>query len=402
MSELTSNTFSRGMNQDIHPKFQPEGTYRMALNAIIESSDGDLSTITNELGNELWATLPANKKIIGHKLLNDNTVVLCLYSDTSNHEIGIFDSSKKEYVTVLSGDFNFSNLHYVNIIYRLKNGCERILYLTDNYNEYRVINIDRPEYYTDGITTAVLSFDKFAYSREYLHPNINVSILNSGGALALGVYRFAYRLLDQDKNPTDWFFISNPISISGDSELLKDDLLTVNKYDGGVNVASEIGYKPLVNKSVQLNISNVDSRFQFIQLAAIQHTSSSGALTKIDVLTPSAIVPNNNAPTTLTYVYTGYDSQTDNQASLDEIFSERQKLYQIVAHEIKDGKLFVANSTNKMKDYTGFQRHASKIRTEWVEQPEEIYSPLSKEADYYFGNGSFTYDEVEALGIVYI
>jgi len=53
VSELTSNTFSRGMNQDIHPKFQPEGTYRMALNAIIESSDGDLSTITNELGNEL-------------------------------------------------------------------------------------------------------------------------------------------------------------------------------------------------------------------------------------------------------------------------------------------------------------------------------------------------------------
>jgi len=328
--------------------------------------------------------------------------VLCLYSDTSNHEIGIFDSSKKEYVTVLSGNFNFSNLHYVNIIYRLKNGCERILYLTDNYNEYRVINIDRPEYYTDGITTAVLSFDKFAYSREYLHPNINVSILNSGGALALGVYRFAYRLLDQDKNPTDWFFISNPMSISGDSELLKDDLLTVNKYDGGVNVASEIGYKPLVNKSVQLNISNVDSRFQFIQLAAIQHTASSGALTKIDVLTPSAIIPNNNAPTTLTYVYTGYDSQTDNQASLDEILSERQKLYQIVAHEIKDGKLFVANSTNKMKDYTGFQRHASKIRTEWVEQPEEIYSPLSKDADYYFGNGSFTYDEVQALGIVYI
>ena len=236
--------------------------------------------------------------------------------------------------------------------------------MTDDYNYYRIINIDRPEYYTNGITTTITTCERLKYSRDYIHPNLSATIINSGGALPLGVYRFAYRLLDESKNATDWFHITNPISIVDESELLKDVITTVNKYDGGTNVANEIGYVPVANKSINLAFSNVDSRYQFIQLAAIQYTASSGAITKIDILSPSTIVPNSNNPTTLSYVYTGYDSQIENEAALDEILFERKRIYKILTHEIKDGKLFVANITDSVKDYTGFQRHASATRTE--------------------------------------
>lgn len=78
----------------------------------------------------------------------------------------------------------------------------------------------------------------------------------------------------------------------------------------------------------------------------------------------SPIPANNNLPTTATFIYTGYDSQIENQTSLDEIFAERKKLHKVATHEIKDNKLFVANITDSVKDYTGFQRHASTIRTQ--------------------------------------
>lgn len=200
---MTSNSFIKGMNQDVHPKFQPEGSYRTALNAILESSSGELPTISNELGNELWASIPDTKKIIGHRLLNDGTTVLCLFDPSGVHEMGIFDPNKKTYTTVLSGCFNFNENHYVNIVYRLKNGCERILYLTDNYNYYRTINLDRPEYYTNGVTTTITSCELINYSRSYLHPNLSATVIDSGGRIQHGVYRFAYRLLDPQNNATD-------------------------------------------------------------------------------------------------------------------------------------------------------------------------------------------------------
>ncbi len=50
---ITSNLLMKGMNQDIHPKFQAEGTYRTALNAVLETELGEAPTISNELGNEV-------------------------------------------------------------------------------------------------------------------------------------------------------------------------------------------------------------------------------------------------------------------------------------------------------------------------------------------------------------
>jgi len=53
---LSTNTFTKGMNQDIHPKHQPEGSYRYALNAALETTEGGYSTISNELGNNYCAS----------------------------------------------------------------------------------------------------------------------------------------------------------------------------------------------------------------------------------------------------------------------------------------------------------------------------------------------------------
>lgn len=95
---IASKGLIKGMHQDNNPRYQPDNTYHSALNAVVETTDGDLMSISNEMGNlQELTTYPLNddgipKKIIGHRLLDDGTTVLFLFdpkSERPDHEIGI-------------------------------------------------------------------------------------------------------------------------------------------------------------------------------------------------------------------------------------------------------------------------------------------------------------------------
>ena len=63
----TVNSVAKGLNQDMSPQAQPEGTYRYALNAAAESKEGNLGFLTNEAGNYECVKLAQNTWIqIGH------------------------------------------------------------------------------------------------------------------------------------------------------------------------------------------------------------------------------------------------------------------------------------------------------------------------------------------------
>ena len=44
-------SLGKGINTDVSPETQPEGTYRWALNAVAESEEGNIGFLTNEEGN---------------------------------------------------------------------------------------------------------------------------------------------------------------------------------------------------------------------------------------------------------------------------------------------------------------------------------------------------------------
>jgi hypothetical protein len=130
-------------------------------------------------------------------------------------------------------------------------------------------------------------------------------------------------------------------------------------------------------------------------------------------LAPFVIPPASTALTQMSATYTGYPSQVENVSSIEEIFAPNLKLDQVAAHEQKDNRLFVANLSSVKRDYRGFQRHASKILTKFVESalpPEYIPSEadpdsaakFSKEWQYYSEQASFLRDEIYAFAIVYI
>lgn len=408
-----SNLGVKGMNTDVLEKFQPEGTYRFALNAVIETEEGDIQGLSNERGARLCANPFPNKKVIGHVLTDTDDIVLFLFDPASTrpeHEIGIYNPNSCKYTTIGKGEcLNFKLENQINAIFRLKNGCTRYVYFTDGVNPYRVVNIsDTKDWVNNGnITTC----EKIRYTRSYTIPKMEGSkasgyasgVSPNGGSLEYGTYSFAIRLIDYDDNPTDWLNFSRyyPIGYSNTTNLDEDK--TYNEYVGASNVESEIGYKNRSTKSISLTLTSLDTRFSKYQIAVVKRLSTSGALSEVDLLQPKEIKnPSNLALVSDIFTYTGNDADIFSSTTIDELFSENVKLDKVVAHTTSDNRLFVGGIKNEVKDYSGFQRHASSIKTEWVKRSLSIPTKTSMNSEGYQDLSGLQSDEVYSFGIVYI
>ena len=169
-------------------------------------------------------------------------------------------------------------------MYRLKNGCERVVYFTDNYNPYRVINLDRPEYYTAPPDPQLISCDKLKYSRDFRYPEVQVATSDYGGNLKVGTYSFAIRYLDQDFNPTNWLRFTNSVPVIDDLSSVADPL----QIDGAASNPDDVGY--VVDTSNSINVTvEADTAFSYVQLGVIKWQDVSGAISGVDILTPVEI-----------------------------------------------------------------------------------------------------------------
>lgn len=402
MNQSTSNQLSAGLNTDTHPKFQPNGTYRFALNATIETREGDYGTLSNEIGNVTCLELPYGTKIIGHATTENEEIVLFLFHKSSIsplHEIGIYNPLTCTYITIGRGNcLNFSDQHQINAFVRIRNGCERVVYFTDNYNPYRVANLTNTSDWVVPGSTEISDCSKIKFTRDYKHPLIALGPnSNAGGLLSVGTYNFSIRLIDLENNPTNWMAITRPVAIAEETYKLIENKSTNGSYDGGSNIIDDIGYVPKTNKSIELKLNNLDTRFRKYQVAVIKRLSTSGAITGVDILTSQNITSPN-----LNFIYTGIDSQIENQTSIDEILAETVSINKVKAHAQLDSRLYLGNIENTLVDYTGFQRHATKIKVEYVKTMDEDYKRKAKQPGYYFGDGSFLSDEIYALGVVYV
>lgn len=403
-----TNTFQIGMNTDLHPKYQKDGSYRFALNSVLETHQGELPYISTEGSNQLCAEgFPSTKSIIGHVLTDNEEVVLFLYDPSGEHEIGVYNPSRCLYTSVaIDNCLNFSDKYPVNALFRIRNGCERVIYFTDNYNEYRVVNLTDTSYWVDD-DKSILSCDRIAFYRDHNIPCISLftgegdlGVKDGGGSLKVGVYYFAIRYLDYEQNPTDWFLITRPVAVGDEPYNLTNNAQTLSFYDGGSNVEGSPFYVSPTNKSIKLLINNLDyPNFAFYQIAAIKRTGDAGEIEGVDILFPEGLTQSSG----VTFTYTGLSSQIFTQTSLDEILATRSRTDKVVAHAQNDNKLFLAGIENNQWNWSDFQRYASKVKVEWTK--DDTTSPVDtyvRQGGYYFLNSSFMEDEVYALGIMYV
>ena len=424
---LTS--LGKGLNTDVSPETQPEGTYRWALNAVAESEEGNIGFLTNEEGNYTCGSIDADWAIIGHVYIGDDeAIIFQAPKDGSvtapNYGQGRISRIKSDcsIVNVITaGCLNFKLTHQIQATYRIRKGCEIAIYFTDDYNKIGYINIDalddylaegqeqyiaqNPDTYMndayDGSGNAIWDCDKLRLFPDFDMPCIEFVRIDTAGNLISGVYQFAIQYLDQDLNESRWTTITQPIPIYSDpitnSDSIKGDHPSQVNPDGTVTEVQ-------TNKSIVLRFSNLDESYSFIRVAVIPSTQGIGAAAGAYIVDTISFSGNS-----IEYSFDSYDQNQVTQASLDQITIPRQTFERAKTITQIDNRLILGNVQDAQLDHIELTKAALNIQVTYVtrelnaDDPGGEYGGESAQSGrYYFDYRSYMRDEIYALGIVWV
>lgn len=269
ITTTNTNTFIKGLNKDSNTTFVQEGMWVHARNAVNNTVEGDLGTISNEASNILCVSVLENvsvsplaiKKIIGAiHLFADKWVIFSSVNDQVNtglslySEIGLFEEDECTYRVIAEQDtcLNFNMYHLITGASRLQEDCSWGVYFSDGNNPDRYINIGDPKdwptdsyngnnyYGPDNILWPAIEWeedcvinqddlecpdpnqgckectqqntldcDKIRLARVFKTPCLKLSVAEEGGQLANGTYFVVAAYSIKQQKVTDWFSPSN-------------------------------------------------------------------------------------------------------------------------------------------------------------------------------------------------
>lgn len=187
-----TNSFVKGLNKDADPLFVQEGMWTHARNAVNNTSEGDLGTLSNAESNILCTKVAESMIITPNPLTGEKNIhiigTLYLFSsywvifsvgydhsDTKpiTSEIGLFDEDKCIYRPIVQDAcLNFNKLNLITGATKLKDDCSWQVYWADGLNPDRYMNIGDPKlwptsdyiwlggasmnYYSNGVVTDFL------------------------------------------------------------------------------------------------------------------------------------------------------------------------------------------------------------------------------------------------------
>jgi hypothetical protein len=376
----------KGMSVDNLPIEQPEGTYRFAQNAIMSSSTG--MSISNEGGTDYMTRIDMHDVIIGKTYTVDNQIILFTVGQgfSSIGKIG----KNGNYVKLISSEELAFDVNYpIQAIYRLRRGCEHVVYFTDGKNPVRFYNITRPEKH---LTNGVFDISKTVLQQRWMVPDIPSMTIVNEGKLRPGSYNFGIQYLDQDLNATQVLYTTNTLNIYHDNyDSSYHNIQGSSMYD----VDNRAGKTATTNKAILLRMSNLDQSFAYYKIICIEATGFTGLVTAIYASPPINISKN-------TFLYTG-DVTGFTKLTEQEILSKDPFIETAKNIEQIEGHLILADVKDKEIDWSRFQRSASKIvssaKTHGFNAFNAVELGNSKSGIPLMGYQS---DEVYAFGIVYV
>lgn len=399
----------KGLHTDNHPSEQPKESYRFALNAVNESAEGNQTHLSNEPSNYACTNIPEGYYIIGDKYMEDNQSALFLLNPSLNkQEIGVLNKDNIYRTLINTSVLDFNIGKQIDCTYRTRGGGERILYWVDGYNRPRAVDINNLEnYYTQAYkvylagggnpnTYVLEKYDalKFELVKNYRDIPVfsNIEILNSG-SIDSGSYNISIRLIDSDFNSTEWITTSNTVNIYVDSitSQFKD-------IEGSRNIKTDYQFFEKANKSIKVTFSNLDSNYQYYQVAIIKSTNNEGKVNQI--LVSDRIPVNQNY-----FIYSGQDTQMT-ETTLVDVMLDRTIIEAPQHIEQIENRLLLANGRDTNYNWCELQRYASKIKTD-VAYKEVILNSVTDVANPKNGTSAFVFrgympGEVYSMGIVYL
>jgi hypothetical protein len=297
-----------GMNRDLHPSSLTDQHYTFALNANIESEDGNVGMRSNEHSNLKCIDFDGFK-VIGYKndLTSGNIYFFITNPETGVSKITYFkpesdtsilsDSDIESMVegseslcsgmkTLLEDNeqdscLNFSIYHPIKTIEIKTEKCGKCIYWTDDYNPPRYVIVDKaltPDdegdiwYHYHGYKICDKEYDRKKFMQEngcFLaceklrvfplldQPCVEPVQIEYGGSLRAGVYQFAVALCDEFGNEkTNYTSLTNPVHI------FDEQYIRIN--DGKWGERTNLG--------IRLKVSNLDRQVSHYKVAVIQNT----------------------------------------------------------------------------------------------------------------------------------
>jgi len=410
-----STPLVKGMFTQASPKQQPKGTWNFALNALFGSWDGDASSITNEVGNEICINYSEdNYTLIGAQILPDNKFVLFFTNDTDSI-IGIHDPMNCDFaVSVKTNCIGFKSHRQLTTRARIVGGCERIVYFTDGITSYKALNLDNLDSYlaldSNGnplftIDTANLgtnyltawNCDKFNHFLSFNPGCLKLEVVrDAGGSIPSGSHQFVMRYLDSQRNGTNWSPASYPIFVYTEST--------------NSNIADGESIDTITNKSIKLNLTDLDPTFRFVQLAVLSAIQGTSNIDEVFILDSIPIVVDNNIGTA-EYTYLGFDSTSHTISSLSEVTVPIIPFTGVRAHEIIDNRLLLGNVANLNEDLAVLQRTNLRAKTKWRMYKDYVVNSKSPNVGQEFADRNSVIifdgkthmrDEIISLGTVFV
>lgn len=397
------NILSKGLSTDTPILHQPDNTYLYALNAVLESEDGNVGLISNENSNIECAKIKDNYSIIGHCYIGDNqTVIFSVSNDNITSEIGILYNTECKYESIVNtNDLQFNLNYQINATYRVKNGCDKIIYWTDGLNYPRQFNFNKQSQYQNSNNNWVASkFNIQKLSKSIPQYNY-IKVLNSGGNLIPGSYQIAIQYIDDNNNPSEWMNISNKILIYNDSMLSDFDTIKGSIH---IDKVKELNF-PNTNKAIEITLKNLDSNFNYIRYAIIGFYNGTGEVSNIFV-TDKISTKNKSV-----FIFTGNNYiETINENDLvqfNNIIATAKNIAQL------DNRLILSNITSENIEWYKLQQFASQIQADCVVKSISMdsLSITNNELDnednpkhplQYFGGSGYLPGELYSFGIVYV
>lgn len=395
---------SKGLHSDNSYVDSPKGTYRFALNSVHETELGDFSFISNEESNEIYTSITEGYIPIGKCYIGNNELaIFSVSSDNINSEIGILKSNNKYEVYVNDTDvyssnkLNFRIEHQIQAVYRLRKGCERTLYFTDDYNPPRYFNFDKLNQFKENDLWVGSKFDLVRRIKKL--PKIDtIEVQENNGSLKPGSYSILVQYLDDDFNTTEFLELVDNINIYNDSINDSYSKIEGSTNIGNVNTDLSLYAYEKTNKSIKVKVNNLDTNFSYIRFAFIEYTNGSGEISSVKY---SEYLSIDNP----VFIYTGDNASTE--GTIEEVRAEGlgSGIKKAAHIEQIENRLLLANIEGEQAKLCKLQQYASKIKADAVIKDiiltnvKDENNPKNSLVKY---NGlSFQPGEVYSLGIIY-
>ncbi len=387
----TVNSFKNGLNLSVDNINQPKDTYSYALNVVKEDPVNNPEIISNEQGFSSYLTLEYDYILLGSIYLGLKNYILFIKNklgDSAFNQIILLEDTTSTviYNTV---DLNFNDKFLIKGTYRVNYKNERVIYWVDGLNEDRVLNID------NGLATG--DVDELSIDVKYSPAILTDKVVNDdGGSLLTGTYEFFGSYKTKDNATTPWFILTaNPIYVIDDNtqSISTTGYISIDGCDSKLST----------NKAIQLDISNLDDRFNTLRIGVIKTYNNSSSAIYIDNIFYST--------DTLTYNYTGNGEEVI-IADTNELLIDRVKYYASNAITQMDSRLLRANTKSNKIDID-YQSYANNIVVDYYIE-EELVDSMEDSSDYsirsewwksantkYSDKKSLMRDEVYSLGIAF-